>query len=189
MKQNNQITNCIYFTDVFTPRGCQKVINMQSDLKLAPVYDVHSGGHLNLPPENPYRKTKGQEFPLSDDNLWLYENLWDIFKGVNRDFFHFQLEKMSMVQLLKYEVGDFFNWHMDLGPGQISTRKLSMVVHLSNDQDYDGGELRWNPGFGKVPQSQGTVVIFPSYVPHTVKPVTRGERYTLVAWANGNAFQ
>ena len=119
----------------------------------------------------------------------MYQNLWDIFQGVNRDYYHFKIEKMSMIQLLKYTAGDFFNWHMDLGPGKISTRKLTLIVHLSPEQDYDGGELKWNPGFGEVPQTQGTVVIFPSYMPHTVKPVTRGERYTLVAWANGDAFQ
>jgi len=35
----------------------------------------------------------------------------------------------------------------------------------------------------------GTMVIFPSYVPHRVVPVTSGTRKALVVWAAGPAFR
>ena len=76
-------------------------------------------------------------------------------------------------------------------------RKVSVTVNLSNPNDYDGGDL-WltkhpqdskiseletftNPGF----RDKGAVVVFPSWVRHRVTPVTRGTRYSAVAWFNG----
>ena len=76
-------------------------------------------------------------------------------------------------------------------------RKISVTVNLSDPNDYDGGDL-WltkhpqdsnineletftNPAF----RDKGAVVVFPSWVRHRVTPVTRGTRYSAVAWFNG----
>lgn len=76
-------------------------------------------------------------------------------------------------------------------------RKISVTVNLSDPLDYDGGDL-WltkhpqdsriseletftNPNF----RDKGAVVVFPSWVRHRVTPVTRGTRYSAVAWFNG----
>ena len=76
-------------------------------------------------------------------------------------------------------------------------RKISVTVNLSDPLDYDGGDL-WltkhpqdsriseletftNPSF----RDKGAVVVFPSWVRHRVTPVTRGTRYSAVAWFNG----
>ena len=36
--------------------------------------------------------------------------------------------------------------------------------------------------------SKGSIIVFPSFVWHRVKPVTSGTRYSLVAWHLGNPF-
>ena len=36
---------------------------------------------------------------------------------------------------------------------------------------------------------QGSIVVFPSFVYHRVKPVTKGTRYSLVIWINGEPFR
>jgi len=76
-------------------------------------------------------------------------------------------------------------------------RKISVTVNLSDPVDYEGGDL-WltkhpqdsriseletftNPNF----RDKGAVVVFPSWVRHRVTPVTRGTRYSAVAWFNG----
>ena len=43
----------------------------------------------------------------------------------------------------------------------------------------------------EVPQlkKKGTVVVFPSTSWHKVEPVTKGKRYSLVAWAEGFNFK
>ena len=40
-----------------------------------------------------------------------------------------------------------------------------------------------------LPKEQGKLILFPSYVLHEVKPVTKGERYSLVAWITGPQFK
>ena len=38
-------------------------------------------------------------------------------------------------------------------------------------------------------KSQGSLVIFPSFVKHRVKPVTKGTRYSLVIWNLGQPYK
>jgi len=38
-------------------------------------------------------------------------------------------------------------------------------------------------------KSQGSLVIFPSFVQHRVKPVTKGTRYSLVIWSLGQPYK
>lgn len=40
-----------------------------------------------------------------------------------------------------------------------------------------------------IKMGRGSVIIFPSYVWHRVKPVTRGKRYSLVVWNLGHPFR
>ncbi|MEC7191643.1 MAG: 2OG-Fe(II) oxygenase [Pseudomonadota bacterium] len=36
---------------------------------------------------------------------------------------------------------------------------------------------------------RGDVIVFPSYLHHRVKPVTKGVRYSIVAWYGGPPFK
>ena len=38
-------------------------------------------------------------------------------------------------------------------------------------------------------KEQGTLILFPSYTLHEVKPVTKGERNSLVTWVTGKSFK
>jgi PKHD-type hydroxylase len=38
-------------------------------------------------------------------------------------------------------------------------------------------------------KSQGSLVVFPSYAIHEVKPVEKGTRYSLVTWVTGKQFK
>ena len=80
----------------------------------------------------------------------------------------------------------------DLIKGGTTTRKVSMVVNLSDPNSYDGGTFE----LGAVPRphpdqlrQQGTVFVFPSFIEHGVSPVTRGERWSLVAWFSGDNWK
>ena len=77
-------------------------------------------------------------------------------------------------------------------------RKLSVTINLSDETEYEGGDLEFDsstpekikniitPNNGK---SKGTVVVFPSFVWHRVKPVTKGTKYSLVIWCCGKPFK
>ena len=112
--------------------------------------------------------------------------------------------------------GDFYTWHTDSGDSEQSHggryRKLSSTIQLSNPEDYEGGNFQWIEPKGMfdmlrnnetlqsvnvddyiktVPFSgkeRGTLIVFPSFVHHQVKPVTRGTRISLVSWFHGHPY-
>ena len=71
-----------------------------------------------------------------------------------------------------------------------------MVCQLSDPSDYKGGELEFsfptpeNRNISSIKEiiTQGSIVVFPSFIWHRVKPVTEGTRYSLVIWSIGNNF-
>jgi hypothetical protein len=89
------------------------------------------------------------------------------------------------IEILKYENTGFYTWHVD----HFATipRTMSCILLLNND--YEGGNLCFrNPdgsGEWEVEVKSGRMIIWPSnfLYPHTVKPVTKGTRYSVVAWA------
>lgn len=80
--------------------------------------------------------------------------------------------------------------HSDLGEGITTYRKLTVIVQLSNEESYEGGELmvqKENKLVG-VTKERGTVIVFPSFLMHCVKPVTKGVRNSLVLFVYGPPF-
>jgi len=78
-----------------------------------------------------------------------------------------------------------------------------MTCQLTDGSEYSGGELEFDfrqyapPSrdesihIRKAPEilPKGSIIIFPSFVWHRVKPVTRGVRYSLVVWHLGYPFK
>jgi predicted 2-oxoglutarate/Fe(II)-dependent dioxygenase YbiX len=56
---------------------------------------------------------------------------------------------------------------------------------------YKGGDFILYEGekLTLLPKEHGKLIAFPSYTLHEVKPVTKGERYSLVAWITGPQFK
>jgi PKHD-type hydroxylase len=70
-------------------------------------------------------------------------------------------------------------------------RKLSISIQLTDPNEYEGGELYlYDDDKGTVmDKTQGTLILFPSYVLHEVVPVTKGTRNSLVTWVTGKQFK
>jgi len=114
---------------------------------------------------------------------------------INDDNFKFDLypffEKES-IQYSHYDVGDHYSWHTDI-VGSSPPRKLSFSLMLNDD--YEGGEFeigRYSCGDYELKtvtvaaeNKTGTLIVFPSALPHRVKPVTKGIRKSLVGWIPG----
>ena len=116
----------------------------------------------------------------------------------NCKVYNFDLTRLGDCQFAVYSSGtsDFYDWHVDsLGTGEVQDRKVTMVVQLSDPEDYEGGELEFkffNEGATEDKQllkQRGTVITFPSFVPHRVTKVTKGIRKSLVFWMEGPAFR
>jgi predicted 2-oxoglutarate/Fe(II)-dependent dioxygenase YbiX len=120
---------------------------------------------------------------------WLYERLWLAAQESNRLFFSVDISSVEPnIQLARYDSSDqgFYDWHTDFA-GFRPLRKISISIQLSRPEDYDGGDLELM--FANRPQplerSRGAFIAFPSFVLHRVSPVTRGTRWSLVAWIVG----
>jgi len=118
----------------------------------------------------------------------LYENLIGVARQVNSEIWNYSLQGADALQLLKYNVGGHYGWHLDIGNGTHMYRKLSFVIPLSPPEAYEGGELIVKAGVKEkaVPLEQGKMILFPSFILHKVTPVTKGERYMLVGWLRGS---
>ncbi len=87
------------------------------------------------------------------------------------------------IQLLRYEVGQHYNWHHDTAADRGAHeyhRTISVVLYLSDD--FEGGRTVF-PHRAYKPKA-GQALIFPSNwcFPHKSEPVTKGEKYAAVSW-------
>ena len=137
-----------------------------------------------------YRVSKIVWIEPAPETHWIYHRLGVLFAQANR---HYGLDLIGLVEALQYTVygpGQHFDWHIDLGSGQTSGRKLSMTVQLSDSGDYSGGTLEFiNAASPDAAREIGAATVFPSYLAHRVAPVQSGVRRSLVAWAYGPAFK
>ena len=121
---------------------------------------------------------------------WVQDLLWDYVQHANDKAFDIDVQNDAEIQFTEYHAtqSGHYDWHHDIewhGAG-LSDRKLSITVQLSDPSEYEGGafefdDVKTNADF----TSQGTVLIFPSYLRHRVRPVTEGIRRSLVAWFKG----
>ena len=119
------------------------------------------------------------------DTDWLFERLDSLFARAS-DALGLAVGPLAEpVQILRYGEGcHFARWHTDSGLDRRETRKVSVSVELSAPGDYEGGLLEIAPDMVGRPRAlaRGGAHFFPSRALHRVGPVTRGMRWSLVAW-------
>ena len=122
----------------------------------------------------------------------IFEKICFVSKELNQRYFNFDIfGAIEGIQFTTYQSpSGNYGKHTDNGHGS-TIRKLSISIQLSDPNSYIGGELclynNENPII--MPKKQGQVIMFPSYVLHEVKPVTKGERISLVVWLTGKQFK
>ncbi len=126
---------------------------------------------------------------LDDRDRGVLKRVRTVIDELNAAWFRFDVDGLEPVQLASYAVGDRYDAHIDLGPGEASTRKLSMSIQLSDPAEYTGGDLSFRGVSPPGARARGAAVVFPSYLEHAVLPVTSGVRWSLVAWAVGPPFR
>jgi len=149
---------------------------------------------------------------LSDQ--WIYDIISPLlYKANNNSGWKFDYDLAEDLQFTVYNPGGYYNWHSDGGSCNLSAansqttkiekhwgkvRKISMTLNLSDPNDYEGGELVIDFGphsqterFKTIEESknQGSVIFFPSFTRHQIRPITKGTRYSLVMWVLGRPFR
>lgn len=175
----------------FSPDTCKRIINLA---KLLP----ERQGSMNAAAptiDTSYRSSIVRFVPPSHKDFSdLHLDMVDMFHECNKKAFGVDLWTLSEIQFTEYsaEYVGKYDWHNDVSwtAPTMTHRKLSMVIQLSNPSDYEGANLEVVPLFHEAPdpeqlRQQGTVIVFPSFLAHRVTPITRGMRYSLVAWIDG----
>ena len=145
------------------------------------------------------------------NDTWIYKELHPYIHEANKAAgWNYEWDRSESCQFTKYKLNQYYDWHCDSWEepykdeskknifGKI--RKLSVTCSLSDPNDYEGGDLEFDfrqndpkikqqPRVCKEIREQGSIVVFPSFVWHRVKPVTEGTRYSLVIWNLGLPFK
>lgn len=146
------------------------------------------GGVVN----NEIRRSQITWLPNSPEAEWVFSKLADVAAKLNSQYYDFDLIGFGEpLQLTHYDQSEhgMYGWHQDYGMGV--SRKLSMVVQLTDPSEYEGGNLQILTGSNpqNVRKQRGLIAVFPSYILHQVTPVTQGNRQSLVAWVSGPRFK
>jgi PKHD-type hydroxylase len=184
LKPQKDQTRLVAMPMAFTPEEClQLIADFTPHLKpaLVEAMDPAQSGSI--------RKSSAVfVFPNQSTN-WVFERLGKAIREINHTVYGFVANQFAEgFQFTRYEVGEFYGPHFDIGPGKLTERKLSMTVQLSAPEDYTGGELIIFPEF-VAPKDQGSLTVFPSFMCHQVQPVESGVRYSLVSWLAGPPFK
>lgn len=172
----------------FTKEECEKIIDIASD-KYANKARV--GSDSNSKTDLKVRDVDQYTIHLNKDTRWIFDKLCLSTALANHEHFNYDILGITHeLQLLHYRSDDgngHYDWHADVGPGSSATRKISISVMLSPEDEYEGGDLEVNDHgvLKRGVREQGAINMFPSYQLHRVTPVTKGERWALVIWING----
>jgi len=135
------------------------------------------------------RNVKGYQLTLktpTDIFYWNYikkeiEMAYILYKA---KFPRMASDKINQIDLLKYTPGGKYNVHNDHYSNTF--RHLSVIINLNDD--YEGGDLIFTDQKEKevkrLKLGKGSIVFFPSnfMYPHSIQPITKGIRYSIVAW-------
>ena len=204
-----------YFKSALTPKFCDELIkygiSQQEQLALTggQTEKVNKGKPLDDKDIIDLKKKRDSNIVWLNDR-WIYKEIQPFIHQANRlAGWNFDWDFSESCQFTKYKLNQFYDWHCDSWEAPYANpdnkningkiRKLSVTCSLSDPKDYKGGELEFdfrNKENGKSAIKKcmeilprGSIVVFPSFVWHRVKPVTKGTRYSLVIWNLGYPFK
>ena len=179
---------------LFTKEECISIIDNKDKYNLSPATTF---GEYSIE-ENPNDPNRIGNIGWIDVDKFPYmDRIRTLVAGYNQ-IENYILNDNYQLQFCEYGPGAWFKKHQDtyLSMNQrtafVDTRKISMTIQLSDDQDYTGGDViitikRTETGSQGYPISrqQGDAIVFPSYFNHQVNQINSGKRYSLVVWAHG----
>ena len=172
-----------YWEKAFTKEECKTIIDIAKNKGL--IKGTTTG-------KTDARLSKVSWLYSTDDLSWVFKKITDIVLNLNDRFFQFDIFGLNEgLQFTNYKApSDKYKKHVDREVDSV-IRKLSLSIQLTDPKEYQGGELLLyeNEKGIEMKKEQGTLILFPSYTLHEVKPVTKGERNSLVSWVTGKQFK
>jgi PKHD-type hydroxylase len=189
MIQNDLLTKVAVLPNVLDAASCARAIT------LAKQFPATEGrvGSSDIE-SSKIRRSQIWTFEPGTATDFIFAPLRLALKHINDQGYRFDVNGFGPgCQIARYSEKDrgHYDWHIDLGTGKFSQRKISLSVQLSASEAYEGGDLEFHlSGLDRQKmRQQGALVAFPSFHEHRVTPVTRGERFSLVAWIHGPPYR
>jgi len=197
-----------YFPSVLSKKFCDDIIELGLSTK-DKIATVGSQETIkNKKDLTNLKKVRNSNIAWLNDK-WIYKEIHPFLAEANEKAeWNFQYDWSESCQFTKYKINQFYDWHCDSLSEPYKSpdvnfnnkiRKLSMSVSLSDKKDYKGGELEFDfrnnadgkPNIKKCTEilPRGSIVVFPSFIHHRVRPVKKGTRYSLVMWTLGYPFK
>jgi len=178
---------------IFSPEQCQDIINVGHQQKTE---EARVGSKLEG--DKGKYDTKKRITTIS----WIpFKVMPEMYKRIERSMLqvngnHFGYEGMQISepgQFTEYPKGGFYDWHIDAEINcqfEPPVRKISMTILLSNQSEFEGGDLEFMAEGNKPPQlMQGQAIFFCSLLRHRVAKIKKGMRRSLVMWFGGPPFK
>lgn len=175
------------FTKEDITSGFSKVFTIENAISENTAADILAYGEQHVVSAS---NKHNHNFSILVDTCWLPDNhpvhaeLQQHWKTAI-DFFNFEINFVEPYEIKKYPLGGHYSRHID-NYHAINIpvdRKISMILQLSEDTDYDGGTLTIVRK--QAPRKRLSMTFFPSFYPHGVDAVTRGNRWVMIGWAWG----
>lgn len=149
----------------------------------------------DLPAEGVLKTAEVSVIPMFYLNQLIYKFNQQII-NINRLYFGFDLFDNCDLEFANYNIYNSessgqYSWHIDGCKGEVNDIKLTAILNLSENK-FTGGEFDlFVNGPIRIPQidNPGAMLVFPSFIPHRVNPVTTGQRITLSRWVIGPTWK
>lgn len=210
------ITNHFYYFQSAIPKNiCDDIVEygLAHKEQLGLIGDVEKklkpGDKMNNLLMNDLKSKRDSNVVFLTDT-WIYRQVHPyVMEANNKAGWNFEWDWSEPAQFTKYKLNQYYDWHCDSWdkpysrdykdvPYRNKIRKLSVTCQLTDGSEYEGGELEFDTSTPENPNRileckkilpKGSIVVFPSFVWHRVKPVTKGVRYSLVMWNLGYPFK
>ena len=177
-------------TPLFTPDQCRQIIECgrRQPPQKAQVGMGKPGGGT----DTKKRVTTISWLPFKEMEH-MYRDLDKFIQKANENHFGFgDIRVTENAQFTEYPEGGFYDWHMDCDVAMAHeppVRKISMTLLLSDEKDFEGGDLEMIDDEKRPRMKRGHAIFFASFIRHRVTPVIKGNRKSLVMWFGGTPFK
>ena len=100
------------------------------------------------------------------------------------------MRKISYSILLntgEYEGGEL-EFHIG-GSEHVSSKDSDFLTDRANSLSENAERFKATRSQQSGPEALGSIILFPSYLVHRVRPITKGTRYAIVGWMHGDSFK
>jgi len=177
--------DCYIVSDAVSEAFCEKLIQEYSKSEVKKELPYIGGGNKHI--DLDIRNVQRLQLPLY---AGIGATLTSIGLNVNHQIWKYDITHSNQSEFLMYDVKGKYETHVDTFHNRSDeVRKLTILVFLNDD--FEGGKFYIANGHERTYpiQKKGSVLIFPSFMPHGVEPIIKGVRYSIVTWMVGPYFK